>query len=428
MHKLKSEKGSFTVEATLTLTIFMFAFLAIVSLSTVARIEGITQYAINQTAKEISQYYYIADKAGLIDTKDDNSDFEKVDSLVNAISSLSDATQDGAKEVKGSLSSKDIEGILNTYEDLPGTVENVEKAATELSNSIEAIMDDPKTVITSLTSAFAKQAANEAMTKIIAQPLCKSLVPKYVTSDKNADLYLEKMGVVDGIDGMDFRLSNFLSDGRSINVVVVYEVELNGFGVFNRTLVIKQTASTAAWVKGKPLKEVAQSKSIWDESNFDRGGKIVKQIKDDKSGQAVKKGNGIHLYDESANTFTLIRSINVYNKTYSSFGVGDNVKESDNFNLTESAIKSQISADARKIKSDTKNVGNSITMEDGTIKQLGNKNDRIPVLLVVLPEEVEKNPEHKAVIDKIISDIEKEDGVKVEITYREEALTDNFSR
>lgn len=428
MHKLKSEKGSFTVEATLTLTIFMFAFLAIVSLSTVARIEGITQYAINQTAKEISQYYYIADKAGLIDTKDDNSDFEKVDSLVNAISSLSDATQDGAKEVKGSLSSKDIEGILNTYEDLPGTVENVEKAATELSNSIEAIMDDPKTVITSLTSAFAKQAANEAMTKIIAQPLCKALVPKYVTSDKNADLYLEKMGVVDGIDGMDFRLSNFLSDGRSINVVVVYEVELNGFGVFNRTLVIKQTASTAAWVKGKPLKEVAQSKSIWDESNFDRGGKIVKQIKDDKSGQAVKKGNGIHLYDESANTFTLIRSINVYNKTYSSFGVGDNVKESDNFNLTESAIKSQISADARKIKSDTKNVGNSITMEDGTIKQLGNKNDRIPVLLVVLPEEVEKNPEHKAVIDKIISDIEKEDGVKVEITYREEALTDNFSR
>lgn len=69
MRNIKSETGSFTVEATLTLTLFMFAFLAIMSLSTIARIEGITQYAINQTAKEISQYYYIADKAGLVDTK-----------------------------------------------------------------------------------------------------------------------------------------------------------------------------------------------------------------------------------------------------------------------------------------------------------------------------------------------------------------------
>ena len=85
MDKVKNESGSFTVEATLTLTLFMIAFLAIMSLSTIARIEGITQYAINQTAKEISQYYYIADKAGLIYTKDDNSSFEQVDSLINAV-------------------------------------------------------------------------------------------------------------------------------------------------------------------------------------------------------------------------------------------------------------------------------------------------------------------------------------------------------
>lgn len=54
--KDKGEKGSFTVEAILSLSIFMFAFVTIVSLATVAKIESTTQYAIDQTAKEISKY------------------------------------------------------------------------------------------------------------------------------------------------------------------------------------------------------------------------------------------------------------------------------------------------------------------------------------------------------------------------------------
>jgi hypothetical protein len=39
----------------------MFAFVTIVSLATIAKVESTTQYAIDQVAKEISQYYYIAE-------------------------------------------------------------------------------------------------------------------------------------------------------------------------------------------------------------------------------------------------------------------------------------------------------------------------------------------------------------------------------
>ena len=52
----KSERGSFTIEAILSLSIFMFAFVTIVSLATIAKVESTTQYAIDQVAKEISQY------------------------------------------------------------------------------------------------------------------------------------------------------------------------------------------------------------------------------------------------------------------------------------------------------------------------------------------------------------------------------------
>ena len=58
---------------------------------------------------------------------------------------------------------------------------------------------------------------------------------------------LEKMGVINGIDGMDFSMSSFLADDKTINIVCVYQIKVNGFGTFDRTLNMKQTASTAAW-------------------------------------------------------------------------------------------------------------------------------------------------------------------------------------
>ncbi len=63
----QNERGSFTIEAILSLSIFMFAFMAIVSLATIAKVESTTQYAIDQVAKEVAQYYYIAERVGMKD-------------------------------------------------------------------------------------------------------------------------------------------------------------------------------------------------------------------------------------------------------------------------------------------------------------------------------------------------------------------------
>ena len=81
--KDKGEKGSFTVEAILSLSIFMFAFVTIVSLATVAKIESTTQYAIDQTAKEISKYTYIASRANLLVHPKDSAE-ATVDSIDEA--------------------------------------------------------------------------------------------------------------------------------------------------------------------------------------------------------------------------------------------------------------------------------------------------------------------------------------------------------
>lgn len=56
------QKGSITVEATLFIPIFLFAFMSIYSLVSFARAQLLIQYAADQAAREVAQYSYILEK------------------------------------------------------------------------------------------------------------------------------------------------------------------------------------------------------------------------------------------------------------------------------------------------------------------------------------------------------------------------------
>lgn len=242
--------------------------MTIVSLATIAKVESTTQYAIDQVAKEISQYYYIAERVGIANTESGGVD--EIDDAVQAIFDFTDKSTTVASNYS-STTAKDLGSMLDTFSGIGNDVNEVEAAAENVYNSFGPIFEDPKGIVSSLATMMnkmGKEVGNELITKIIAQPLCKALVPKYITSSSGADEILEKMGVVDGLDGLDFRMSSFLTDQRSINVVVVYQIKVNGFGIFDDTLVIKQTASTAAWVTGTRLKDISSSISNWEKGDF----------------------------------------------------------------------------------------------------------------------------------------------------------------
>ena len=67
MNKRKSEEGAVIIEATLSLTFFMFAILTIYSMFHVSMAQARIGAALNATAKEISQYTYVYDLTGLND-------------------------------------------------------------------------------------------------------------------------------------------------------------------------------------------------------------------------------------------------------------------------------------------------------------------------------------------------------------------------
>lgn len=415
---IRSEKGSFTIEAILSLPLFMFAFIAIVSLASLAKLESTTQYAINQMTKEVSSYYYIAEKIGA--ARKDTADNSEIDSLVQAVTSFSDMA---GNTVSGYVpnTSDSLETVLSTYSNINNDVSEITSAAKKVYDSFETVLENPEGVISSLATIIRTEAENKLLSRIIAEPVCRALMPKYITSDSDADKVLERMGVVDGLDGLDFRMSSFMNDQRSISVVLIYQVKIKGLGLFNQTFTIKQTASTAAWTSRVTLEEAYSSQTIWKKDNFERGKEFVAEIKSENPLQAVQAGIGIDLYNKKTNTFASVHSVNVFSASYSDYQ--QNAEEENsaaNYSIKKDKVKVLLKSYAKALLKAIGGVDGLITMDNGTQCQSIDK-ERKANLIIIVPKEAGFGSNLK-ILNDIAKEIENETGVKVTLTYRECAL------
>ena len=425
-----NERGSFTIEAVLTLPLFMVAFITIASLALVAKIEGRTQYAIDQVAKEVSRYCYVADRANLLVKPSDDAQ-AKVDSVDDAVGAMMDFANNVSSVASKAGGDEDGEGDLGAR--IKAVVDNtsgedfqtITTSAQTVLNSLGPLADDPKGAITALAQVAASKGASKLVSRIIAQPLCKMLAQPYLANSDDVNEELEKMGVVGGLDGLDFSLSTFLMDGRTINVVVVYTIKVNGFGVFDQEVVVRQTASTAAWLSsGKKLSELPKEESKWKNPSADRGKQFVEELKEDQPQQGVKGGKGVDLYDQGSNTFTTVNSINVFSASYSQYNSGVDGKGAEKYSLKKDTIKAKAKSYATKLKNDVRKIGDTLEMEDGRSCMTGESDtvERKYQLILVVPDETRESSDALTIMNEIASEIETETGVKVSITYRDNAL------
>ena len=165
----KNDKGSFTIEASLTLSVFLFAFVSIIRLAAIARLEGVTQYAIDQAAMELSKYCYTAEKLGLMEA--DAEDFEK-NSIVEAVADFSDIANTTVKKYK-TCDAKDIQNVLHNYDELSGDIMQLEQAADTLYNSLGAVMEEPEEMFSFVTSTLLNDAADMVKSRVLGQLLCR---------------------------------------------------------------------------------------------------------------------------------------------------------------------------------------------------------------------------------------------------------------
>lgn len=227
----KRNRGSLTVETLLFLLPFVFAFCVVINAARLIEAQMIIHHAISQTAKEISTYSYVL-------TKTD------VTSRMQATNKKAQTTRTQIGDTVNSL-----EDFANAF--LEGDVGSINSTGAAAWNNVEAIANDPQSILSGVLS-WAKSEAYGAALAGIAGSLAKGSIQKQINIlGKDPNEYLENLGVVGGLNGLDFSKSQWDSNtGGKGNVEIVVTFTMKNsvipmFDVGEHEYVL--CASTLSW-------------------------------------------------------------------------------------------------------------------------------------------------------------------------------------
>ncbi len=263
----KKLHGAVAIETVLTLPVFMIAIIAIMMFAMLFRAQSAMQYALNQTAKEISGYFYLLDKLGVASvlsgnaTDEARADVQDVNTTIDHIVSFSGEIKDASGKYKqtyleykesfenGSLTVEDIKRIQNikdeALEDNKALQAELEKIKADL-NTIKN--GDKRKMLKGILQVFGKSMINRVVSKYATPYICEALMPKYLT-DGDVNAFYRAAGIIP--ESISFADSKMLSDGRTISLDVTYRVDASklSLGFYRKELKFHQIATTSAWIR-----------------------------------------------------------------------------------------------------------------------------------------------------------------------------------
>lgn len=325
--KKSSERGAVIVEATLSLTTFIFAIFTILSIVNICYIQARMNTALNSAAKEISQYTYFYYKFGLDKLQaiwseglDDEATLAK--DTINGVGTLVDSLSDA----KDSIQTGDFEGLQSA---INSGYTNTESLVTQYA---DRLAEDPKGLIVGMGQMLLNEGMDDLKAKIMCEVLGKAFIKKNLKAfpSDDPDNFLKRYKVVDGMAGLDFEYSVFLKDGTSnlIQLVVTYDVRVLQLLNIDFDFTFRHCVKTTAWGRGISKIEPADStptpavedaeeqakSTIWDVAPGDRGKYITAQEK--KKYEYTDTGHHYDAYDPDNNEFITIVSIDTNTESY----------------------------------------------------------------------------------------------------------------
>lgn len=264
--KKRRVAGAFAIETVISLTVFMIAILALMMGSMLIRAQAMMQYALNQTAKEMSGYFYLLDKVGIAsiisgketDTTASNVQVlnDSIDSIVSFSGGMSEDLEEmvqNGKEIaenakNGCLTEKDIERIKNFPKQGKEMEEACKKEAEDMKSYLESIKKDKKLIFQGVLQVFGKTLINTGLSKYVTPVVCEFLMPKYLT-EGDPEVFYKATGIKENT--INFDGSKMLEDGRTISLVVTYKVDASKLtlGFYKKEIQFHQVACTSAWVR-----------------------------------------------------------------------------------------------------------------------------------------------------------------------------------
>ncbi len=241
--ELKKETGAATIEAIVSFTAFLFVIFTILNVVNVCRAQMLISNAVDTATKELTQYSYFYKMSGLQKFKGDlgqigeqgktnlNDVLGTVGDLYSSIGTAADNTVQNATNVQNTVE----EGTLN-LEQIQNTIAGVQSDATKIESSInnvmdsfDAVQDNPLMYMKSIIAVAGNEGLDTLVSHVIAAPLARSFTIKHFGSTvEEADAYLENLGVVDGLDGINFKMSTLFStaEPENVHIVVYYRVRI----------------------------------------------------------------------------------------------------------------------------------------------------------------------------------------------------------
>ena len=256
-HILKEERGSASIEATISLVIFTFVVIGIYMLANFCIVQSKVAHAVNATAKDMSQYSYfyhalkLDKKQSGVDIKSEQAvaAFENLSEFIHSAEDAGHNTFEGITENPDEFIAKVID------EGATDDLENLSASINKLSDMFGEIKNDPKQFVRSMAALAAATGIGAGLSQLVAAPLAKSMARQHFgETAEEANAYLAGKGVVDGYDGINFNLSTiFLNEsnaGKKIQIVAYYKMNLKSIipnPALNQEVIICQKAITDAW-------------------------------------------------------------------------------------------------------------------------------------------------------------------------------------
>ena len=240
--KRETEQGMMTVEAVLSLVPFIMVILGIISFTDIYRVHNKIQYAMYQVGSELSGYTYFYEALGLrsadLGLKSDiDAQTESVDTAINHIS--------------------DFVGDINSLS--TSSMESGQAVGEDISE----FASDPKSLLRGVVYLGIEAGENTGKQMLISW-LGGGMMEKYLdesylpSSARDADTFLRKCGVIDGLSGLDYSNSRLFQDSgyRLIDLVVEYDLEIHMFKLFLKdpTIHVSQRVTIPAWLDGDGVK------------------------------------------------------------------------------------------------------------------------------------------------------------------------------
>ncbi|MDR1065178.1 MAG: hypothetical protein LBL25_02290, partial [Oscillospiraceae bacterium] len=334
------------MEATISLAAFIFAIFTLLSIVNICYIQAKIGSSLASSAKELSQYSFLYYKFSI----------DKAQAALNAETAGSRATAvetiDGVGTMLDALSDSKSSLDAGSFGEIADSAGIAGTTVKGLTATYKEELKDPKTFIIGMAKLAGEEALEAGKNKL-GQLMARALMQKnLIESPKDdADKFLRRYRIRDGLDGLDFDGSTLMTYGKSdeIQLVVTYDIEVVRLLDFDFHFTVTQCAKTAAWGNGVSGVRMARVKlgtggSVWDLPQLERG-KTITDL--EKAGFTyTSDGNGFDGYDKAENQFIQVTSM--YGESYKK----------------ESAIKSRLYDVFNDMRGKISRMGEDVTVKD----------------------------------------------------------------